>query len=115
MRSFLFAMAFCSFWSSDSSSLSSSKSVSNEGEPESVPSVVTVSLEKTSRRCVGGSRQEGPTASVLTVDSNLRRDGGDVCCLNDTVKPDGVTMVFPSTALMLTVRTWAAWSVSWSP
>ena len=44
-------------------------------------------------------------AEGLGIASSLRSVGGDVCCLKEMVKPEGVSMALPSMALMLTVRT----------
>ena len=47
--------------------------------------------------------------------SSRSNEGGDEFCLKETVKPDGVLMGMPSMDLMLTVRIWAASSVSALP
>lgn len=73
-------------------------------------------LTTNSLREMGGSRQDSATALSLAegfgADSSLSSKGGDVCCLKEIVNPEGVESALPSMALMLTVRTWAASSVS---
>jgi hypothetical protein len=110
MYSFLLAMTCSNSRSLAWSALSSAISSSMDEELDSAP-VAAVSLAKIKLKCRGGSRHDCTISLVLTAasafgtDSNLSNEGGDVCCLKETVKPDGVLMALPSMALMLTVRT----------
>lgn len=105
-------MAASSAWSALSSRISSSRDVGavSDGDAESVV------FPKTSLRLAGGSRQMSDSSGARSgIVSSLSSEGGKEFCLKEMVKPEGVLMGTPSMDLILTVRIWAASSVSAFP